>query len=89
MKLVKTGKISFKDGPWWVGLKITCQHCKSVMELEALDNVDRISVVQERRLNGKSTITFTCMWTECMQEVVYEHDWNAKKPKNVVELPKE
>lgn len=54
MKILHKGEIPKKTGPLWVGVKVTCFNCSTVMEL---DESDKVCVNQARRPNGPVHIT--------------------------------
>lgn len=60
MKIIKKG-IAHVYTPWWVGCRIKCGRCRTVIELEHRDDLDKIlTVLTERSIDGDSHLIVTC-----------------------------
>jgi hypothetical protein len=57
MKIIREGKALVAPDDWWVGYLIDCPCCRTVVQLEAGDNVEFKS---ERRIGGRRTVSGHC-----------------------------
>lgn len=76
MKILKKG-IAPEVVYWWVGQIITCQNCKSEIELQEMDDLNRLTVKEDY-------VKFTCPLFGCGNEITHKQsaDKSSIRSKN-------
>ena len=64
MKILKKG-IAPEVIPWWIGQIVICQNCKSELELQEMDDLDRLTVKEDY-------VKFTCPLFGCSNEIIHK-----------------
>lgn len=68
MKVIQRGTI---PTPWWVGQRFTCDHCETVIELEAPDDP---LAIPKANYSSHFTMPPQVRCPECDQSIVIMHD---------------
>ena len=61
MKILKKGTAP-EQTPWWIGNVVTCENCKSQIELQELDCIDQITIEE-------NYVQFICPLPGCESKI--------------------